>query len=158
MSSTNGTSISHVKGRQKRYKPVIPAQGGFTSPRGGVNLRVKVYWNTRKGMWSIKHGGRVIAYATDLKMRDCRFLVSQSGRRKEIATCKRTIHAYVEGYVTPMTVMQVSKWEAVYYHPFSNEGFIRATDRGKALSSQEVLCGARQVILTQDKILTKGAE
>src|SRR4030095_13127707 len=64
-------------------------------------MKVYVYWNLHKGGFSIKAldgaaKGRVIAYASDVFLRDVSFKVSERGRLRSI-TRHKEVHAGMQG-------------------------------------------------------------
>lgn len=65
-------------------------------------MRVFVYWNLHKGVFSVKaldgaQKGRVVAHATDVLVRDVEFRVSQRVRERVVATGRKEVHAGVVG-------------------------------------------------------------
>lgn len=63
---------------------------------------VRVYRNlNKKGVvYSVQQGGKVVAYATDITLKQCRCVVKESQRQQVIAKRCRQVHAWVEGYLT----------------------------------------------------------
>ena len=96
---------------------------------------MKVYWNSTRKIWSCieNHRGRVSSYATTLDLKDCRFRVSQAGRKRVVETGKKNVHAFVMGDVTKHTFPDERvNWVRVRYNPYSMDNFIR-TDTGEAV-------------------------
>lgn len=98
---------------------------------------MKVYWNSTRKIWSCVEHGRVRSYATELDLEDCKFRVSQAGRKRVVATGKKNVHAFVIGDLPgdPGRCTYQSdrvSWVRVRYNPYSMDNFIR-TDTGEAV-------------------------
>jgi hypothetical protein len=61
--------------------------------------RVQVYYNIRRGDYSVRQSGRVIDHVDTIILRDCRFNVAPAGRDKVRATGVKNVHATVSGYI-----------------------------------------------------------
>lgn len=56
-----------------------------------------VYWHTRRRLWSLREGGRVVAHVPRVVLRDVRFIVSEAAVRRVQAWCVREVCAYARG-------------------------------------------------------------
>lgn len=70
-------------------------------------MRVFVYYNLRKHLWSIKaldgpSKGRVVAHADKVLVRDATFRVSEAGRQRVIRERRKNVHAGVVGHLEAM--------------------------------------------------------
>ena len=61
--------------------------------------RVQVYYNIRRGDYSVRQSGRVIDHVDSIILRDVRFNVAPAGRDKVRATGVKNVHATVTGYI-----------------------------------------------------------
>ena len=61
--------------------------------------RVQVYYNIRRGDYSVRQSGRVIDHVDSIILRDVRFNVAPAGRNKVRATGVKNVHATVTGYI-----------------------------------------------------------
>ncbi len=61
--------------------------------------KVRVYRNLHKDCISVKQGGLVRCHATNVVLKDCKFIVSEAGQRRVRNEKKKNVHAFVEGYV-----------------------------------------------------------
>ena len=61
--------------------------------------RVQVYYNIRRGDYSVRQSGRVIDHVESIILRDVRFNVAPAGRDKVRATGVKNVHATVTGYI-----------------------------------------------------------
>ena len=65
-------------------------------------MRVEVYFNLAHNMFSVralegKQAGRVIARMERVGIRNARFVVQNSGRRRVVAEQKKNVHAFIRG-------------------------------------------------------------
>lgn len=63
--------------------------------------RVFVYWNLHKKCWSVRHKGKVLFHAGDLRLEDCGLSVSETGRQRVLREGKKYVHAGVKGTLSP---------------------------------------------------------
>ena len=61
--------------------------------------RVQVYYNIRRGDYSVRQSGRVIDHVKQIVLRDVRFNVAPAGRDKVRATGVKNVHATVTGKI-----------------------------------------------------------
>ena len=93
-------------------------------------MRVFVYWNLHKKVWSIKalegtDKGRVIAHADYVELANVKFKVSEAGRQRVLREKRKNVHA---GAVGVLESWSNSKGEYLY--------------TGRTLYSQELLTEA----------------
>ncbi len=91
------------------------------------DLSVYVYRNLNKNTFSIKsiESGRVIAYADNLLVKDAKFSVSESGRKRVIREQVRNVHAGVKGtlVIDPKQFPDKLPSTPVYYNPYKVDKF-----------------------------------
>ena len=54
-------------------------------------------------VYSIRQGGKVVAHAELVKLRDAEFIVHEAGRQRVLATGRKNVHAFVRGFWEPAT-------------------------------------------------------
>ena len=91
-------------------------------------MRVFVYYNLHKKVWSIKalegeQKGRVIRHAATLTLSDCTFKVSEAGRQRVLRERRKNVHAGVVGHLVDPTVM-TDEAIAVTYNPYLYDSFV----------------------------------
>ena len=101
--------------------------------------RVQVYYNIRRGDYSVRQSGRVIDHVDSIVLRDVRFNVAPAGRDKVRATGVKNVHATVTGYHTAQGGFQMqyvrdmdwitANWDSVSYNPFKYDQFVKITAR-----------------------------
>ena len=105
--------------------------------------RVQVYYNIRRGDYSVRQSGRVIDHVDRIVLRDCRFNVAPAGRDKVRATGVKNVHATVSGYVAspyhseyhdgyPERLDDACLYDCdfVSYNPFKYDQFVKITSNG----------------------------
>ena len=60
-------------------------------------MKVQIYWNIRKKLWSMRHKGKVIWHADEVVLHKCNFKVSEAGRQRVLRDNRKNVHAVVEG-------------------------------------------------------------
>ena len=85
---------------------------------------VRVYRNLHKKCVSVKQGGIVRCHATNVVLKDCKFIVSEAGQRRVRDEKKKNVHAFVEGHVVSASKANELLdfgWETVYYNPYTTD-------------------------------------
>ena len=93
------------------------------------NKRVYVYFNLHKKVWSVRQSGKVVEHTKDIILKDCRFLVSEAGRKRVLREKKKNVHAGVSGYVVdsiPDIVYEACSH--LTYNPYRYKGFVSIDD------------------------------
>ena len=112
-------------------------------------MRVEVYWNLRKGCYSVRDckTGRVVEHTNSLWIRNALFVVRQAGREKVLRDKQKNVHAFVRGELGHGTLKNVTfsgfpdedKREATY-NPYKYSTFV---DK----KTEKVLYNARYAML-----------
>ncbi|QGJ89034.1 hypothetical protein SEA_QUEENB2_85 [Mycobacterium phage QueenB2] len=97
-------------------------------------MRVFVYWNLHRGMWSVKalegpDKGRVIARHQHVIVRNARGKVSEAGRQRVLRERKKNVHAGIVGELVAADVVELSPHaRKVTYNPFKYSTFVYEDD------------------------------
>ena len=95
--------------------------------------RVQVYYNIRRGDYSVRQDGRVIDHVDSIVLRDARFNVAPAGRDKVRATGVKNVHATVTGYAVQRNNVSIDDRrdiiDYVAYNPFKYDQFVKITTR-----------------------------
>ncbi|ANY85554.1 hypothetical protein BB934_45845 (plasmid) [Microvirga ossetica] len=86
-------------------------------------LKVHVYRNLTKGVWSVRKSGRVIAHRPLIVLRDCKIRVSESGRQRAIREGQRNVHTWIEGRYCAEAI--AGELTPIGYNPFHAPTFTR---------------------------------
>ena len=113
-------------------------------------MRVFVYFNLHKKVWSVKalegeNKGRVIAHASLVLLENCIFKVSQKGRERVLTEKRKNVHAGVVGqliYSTPEKIDQTLVGKLATYNPYKYETFVDAETKAPVLEAGRVLMSA----------------
>ena len=97
--------------------------------------RVQVYYNIRRGDYSVRQSGRVIDHVDSIILRDVRFNVAPAGRDKVRATGVKNVHATVTGFVVVQSWRHIplnesKNYDFVSYNPFKYDQFVKITSNG----------------------------
>tara|TARA_R110000803_G_scaffold30640_4_gene68965 strand:+ start:1492 stop:1884 length:393 start_codon:yes stop_codon:yes gene_type:complete len=95
-------------------------------------LRVQVYKNLHKNLWSVKQGGKVIFHCKSLILRDAKFLVGQAGKERVRREKKKNVHAFITGILSNARACNRAKDRAfseVTYNPYKDDSFVDRVDR-----------------------------
>ena len=97
--------------------------------------RVQVYYNIRRGVYSVRQSGRVIDHVDSIVLRDARFNVAPAGRDKVRATGVKNVHATVSGYDAGSERYWMENSvdfpaDYVAYNPFKYDQFVKITSDG----------------------------
>ena len=99
--------------------------------------RVQVYYNIRRGDYSVRQSGRVIDHVDSIVLSDVRFNVAPAGRDKVRATGVKNVHATVTGYILTANAKHFASeytkagndCDFVAYNPFKYDQFVKITAR-----------------------------
>lgn len=97
-------------------------------------MKVFVYWNLHRGMWSVKalegpDKGRVIARHQHVVLRNVIAKVSEAGRQRVLREGRKNVHAGLVGeLVQGQAVELTTQARAVTYNPRKYETFVHVDD------------------------------
>ena len=83
--------------------------------------KVRVYRNLHKKCVSVKQGGIVRCHATNVVLKDCKFIVSEAGQQRVRKEGRKNVHAFIEGYVKSARIVNKMLdfgWNTVSYDPY----------------------------------------
>lgn len=86
-------------------------------------MRVEVYYNLHKNLFSVRHKGKVIMHTYDVQITNPTFVVRPSGRAKVLAEGRKNVHAFVRGDMSE-EVLGLSNGIAVTYNPYKYSCFV----------------------------------
>lgn len=119
-------------------------------------MRVFVYWNLHRKLWSIKalegpQRGRVIGHSPVVKLTEVTPKVSQKGRQRVLREQKKNVHAGIVGnllegpqaHTRPQGDLVASGWREVTYNPYKYSEFVH--------KDNETPFGGSVVAILEDK-------
>ena len=96
--------------------------------------RVQVYYNIRRGDYSVRQSGRVIDHVDSIVLRDVRFNVAPAGRDKVRATGVKNVPATVTGFIDAdlhdYLLIDCGDHDHIAYNPFKYDQFVKITSDG----------------------------
>lgn len=95
-----------------------------------IDMRVRVYFNLHKKVFSVldKKTGRVSFYAKILFMKDVKYIVKESGRKRVLRDKVKNVHAYIEGDILNESPIDIDLPLKIRYNPYEHESFIVLSD------------------------------
>src|SRR5262245_12496930 len=96
-------------------------------------MRVDVYWNLTRRVWSVKQKGKVVGHYPAVTLRAVSWVVQAAGREYCRRKGMRWVHAVARGELISTTacVLNGSDGERVTYNPFVDDTFVVERDRVK---------------------------
>jgi len=106
-------------------------------------MKVAVYYNLHKHTFSLQSRdketyGKVIDHTDHVILKNCKFVVRESGRNKVLKEKKKNVHAFVVGEVIESVHCNTNKMDGVVkYNPFKAGHFV--TEEGDKIDTAEVV-------------------
>ena len=122
-------------------------------------MKVFVYWNLHRGLWSVKalmgpNKGRVIDRMPTVLLRDAEGKVSEAGRQRVLRERRKNVHAGIVGIWednirgAEIGRMLESVGDRITYNPYKYSEFVHAVDESPFEgSAYAVLCRDRAVFV-----------
>lgn len=86
-------------------------------------MRVRVYWNSTKKVWSVRQSGRVVKHLRELDLWAVTFVVSEKGRQRVLRERRKSVHAYAEGVLSERRALVANPARAIRYNPYEGPDF-----------------------------------
>lgn len=95
-------------------------------------MRVEVYFNLHKYVWSVRSArtGRVILHTDKVHIKDPEFVVRKAGRERVLREGKKNVHAFVRGEATYFDDFDPNylDYTLVSYNPYKFDTFVDVYD------------------------------
>jgi len=100
-------------------------------------VKVFVYWNLHKGLWSVKAlegpmKGRVIMRSEEVFLSDVEGKVSEAGRQRVLRERKKNVHAGIVGKLSNSAALHRKLvrevGDTITYNPYKYESFVHTVD------------------------------
>lgn len=105
-------------------------------------MKVHVYWNFHKKLFSVKHKGIVVAHNKSLILINPEFRVGEGGRQRVIKEESKNVHAYAVGelveqekFVKTLQFVIDQFGTEVTYDPYKYETFVKRIDLSPVFSA-----------------------
>ena len=87
-------------------------------------MKVDVYFNFHKKVFSVRHKGRVIDYTKAIMLEGVKFVVNKAGRARVLKEGRKNVHAFVRGIIhEPCVSIADYKSTTVSYNPYRSGNF-----------------------------------
>lgn len=113
-------------------------------------MRVFVYYNLHKHVWSVKalegeHKGRVIAHSQRVLLANATGKVSEAGRQRVLREGRKNVHAGIVGTLVHLGREGFFPGLPVTYNPYKYDSFVYK-------DSERVYSGSQFAYLTNKKV------
>jgi len=99
-------------------------------------MKVEVYYNLHRHLFSIRHKGKVIGHRRHVSLTDVKFAVQPAGRKKVLETGQKNVHAFVRGeLVDYQNICHLDMPKQVTYNPHKYESFVNKKDKSPIKSA-----------------------
>ncbi len=129
----------------------MPLKDKYLAPSELRNMRVEVYWNLHKHLFSVRalegpNKGRVISHSHGITLTDAKFVVQPAGRERVRREGKKNVHAFVRGRVVGgefehrYTMARSPLWlkDRVTYNPYIYDTFVSAKTKEPIFNADSV--------------------
>jgi hypothetical protein len=92
-----------------------------------MTIRVEVYYNLHKNVFSIRHKGKVIAWGNRVTIEDPEYIVREKGRQKVLKEGRKNVHAFVRGTLSDIDIFNqecLLMPREVTYNPYKYDSFV----------------------------------
>lgn len=87
--------------------------------------------------------GLVLAHCSTVRIKNAKFIVSESGRQKNIREKRKRVHAYVRGELIAYNEELPQSFSKVLYNPYYTEFFTDAGTNALIKEADEVFCSGK---------------
>ena len=118
-------------------------------------MKVEVYWNLHKKLYSVRHKGRVVAHLPFVTLKDVRWVVQPAGRRRVLRERKKNVHAFARGtwlygddeLQLVNDELRLTRRMPIMYNPYKHHKFVlrSAPDNQVEWSDYAKLCSIYHV-------------
>ena len=67
-------------------------------------MKVRVYWNLHRKMWSVQQDGLVVDHMKCVVLEDAKFVVRKGGQKRVREENKKNVHAFAVGHMSEYSV------------------------------------------------------
>jgi hypothetical protein len=122
-----------------------------------MTMRVFVYWNLHRGLWSVKaldgpDKGRVIARRYDVLLSDAEGKVYEAGRQRVLREKRKNVHAGIVGQfellgkTSRLAHPIIEIGDRITYNPYKYERFVHTVDESPFEGSAYALLTADRAV------------
>lgn len=110
------------------------------------NAPVEIYrCLTRKGViYSVRQFNKVVSHTDNIVLKDCQFVVNESGRQRVIKTQSKNVHAFIKGLIGDIDDIQLTFSNILCYDPYKT---------GHFMDSSKNPINKAKIVYTQNNLL-----
>jgi len=87
-------------------------------------MKVDVYFNLHKKVFSVRHKGRVIEHASNVMLRNVTYVVQPAGRARVLREGKKNVHAFARGELIQRLPVVNYQGNLAKYNPYKAATFV----------------------------------
>ena len=91
-------------------------------------MKVDVYFNLHKKVFSVRHKGKVIAHVCNAMLKDVTYVVQPAGRAKVLRERKKNVHAFARGELIRRLPVVNYQGNLAKYNPYKAATFVDKDD------------------------------
>ncbi len=120
-------------------------------------MRVRVYYNLHKHVWSIKcmergpKYNRVVAHREVLELTQAKPVISKAGQERVRKEGKKYVHAYIEGHWDDITFPRDTSYHRITYNPYKDNNFRYVAFKGDYSGSDIALFHPNRVVWVSNR-------
>jgi len=91
-------------------------------------MRVEIYFNLHKKVFSMRHKGKVIAHVCNAMLKHVTYVVQPAGRAKVLREGKKNVHAFARGELIERIPLFNYRGNVAKYNPYKAATFVDIDD------------------------------
>jgi len=91
-------------------------------------MRVEIYFNLHKKVFSMRHKGIVIAHVRQATLKDVSYVVQPAGRARVLREGKKNVHAFARGELIERIPLFNYRGNIAKYNPYKAATFVDKDD------------------------------
>ena len=91
-------------------------------------MRVEIYFNLHKKVFSMRHKGKVIAHVCNAMLKDVTYVVQPAGRARVLREGKKNVHAFARGELIERLPVVNYRGNLAKYNPYKAATFVDKDD------------------------------
>ena len=91
-------------------------------------MRVEMYYNLHKKVFSMRHKGKVIAHVCNATLKNVTYVVQPAGRARVLREGKKNVHAFARGELIERIPLFTYRGNLAKYNPYKAATFVDKDD------------------------------
>ena len=91
-------------------------------------MRVEIYFNLHKKVFSMRHKGKVIAHVCNATLKNVTYVVQPAGRARVLREGKKNVHAFARGELIERIPLFNYRGNLAKYNPYKAATFVDKDD------------------------------